>query len=102
MRRLVKYYIIAGRTVEEKRSWLPAGPSIRKQRGARRAGASSLKKIKALSLRALGRNAYSSMLNVWSPEVAAKRFVELTEALRESEGAVSLWEDGPGSVAPVM
>ena len=53
-------------------------------------------------VRALGRNAYSSMVNLWSPDVAAKRFVELAEALRESEGAVSLWEDGPGSVAPVI
>lgn len=46
MRRLVKYYIVSGRTVEEKRSWLPLGPA-KKQRGTRRAGTSSLKKIKA-------------------------------------------------------
>ena len=53
-------------------------------------------------VRALGMNAYNSMVNLWSPEVAAKRFVELAGALRESEGAVSLWDDGPGSVAPVL
>ena len=47
MRRLVKYYIVSGRTVEEKRSWLPLGPTDRKRRGTRRAGASSLKKIRA-------------------------------------------------------
>lgn len=47
MRRLVKYYIISGRTVEEKRSWLPLGPGYRRPRGTRRAGASSLKKIRA-------------------------------------------------------
>ena len=47
MRRLMKYYIISGRTVEEKRSWIPLGPGYRKPRGNRRAGASSLKKIKA-------------------------------------------------------
>ena len=43
----MKYYIISGRTVEEKRSWLSMGPSVRKPRGTRRAGASSLKKIQA-------------------------------------------------------
>lgn len=47
MRRLVKYYIISGRTVEEKRSWIPLGPTYRKPRGTRRAGASSVKKIQA-------------------------------------------------------
>lgn len=47
MRKPVKYYIISGRTVEEKRSWIPLGPGYRKPRGTRRAGASSLKKIKA-------------------------------------------------------
>ena len=47
MRRLVKYYIISGRTVEEKRSWIPLGPTYRRPRGTRRAGASTLKKIKA-------------------------------------------------------
>jgi len=47
MRKLVKYYIISGRTVEEKRSWIPLGPTWHKPRGTRRAGASSLKKIKA-------------------------------------------------------
>lgn len=47
MRTLVKYYIISGRTVEEKRSWIPLGPGYRKPRGTRRAGASTLKKIKA-------------------------------------------------------
>ena len=47
MRKLVKYYIISGRTVEEKRSWIPLGPTYRRPRGTRRAGATSLKKIKA-------------------------------------------------------
>ena len=53
-------------------------------------------------VRALGMNAYNSMVNLWSPEVAAKRFVELAETLRGNEGAVSLWEYGPCSVAPVI
>ena len=49
-------------------------------------------------VRALGRNAYNTMLNVWSAETAAKRFVELAEALRRSEGSVRLWDDGPCSM----
>ena len=53
-------------------------------------------------VRGLGREAYRTMLEEWSPDVAARRFVELADVLRESEGSVSLWEDGPGSVAPVI
>ncbi|MBQ7544331.1 MAG: glycosyltransferase [Synergistaceae bacterium] len=49
----------------------------------------------------LGRNAYKTIAEVWSPDVAARRFVELAEALRTKD-SVSLWEDGPGSVAPVI
>lgn len=47
----------------------------------------------------LGRNAYETVSGLWSAENAARRFVELSERLRESDVAVSLWEDGPGSVA---
>ena len=47
MRKLMEYHIISGRTVETRRTWLPSGPTVRKKRGVRRAGASSLKKIKA-------------------------------------------------------
>ncbi len=50
----------------------------------------------------LGRNAYETVSGVWSAETAAKRFVELSERLRVSEGSVSLWDDGPGSIAPVL
>ena len=49
----------------------------------------------------LGRNAYETVAGEWSPRNAAKRFATLYEALRDSD-AVSLWEDGPCSVAPVM
>lgn len=42
----MKYYIVAGRTVEERRSWFQVG-QIPKTRGTRRAGASTEKKIKA-------------------------------------------------------
>lgn len=47
MRRLMEYKIISGRTVETRRSWLSIGPGYQKPRGIRRAGSSSLKKIKA-------------------------------------------------------
>lgn len=50
----------------------------------------------------LGRNAYETMTGIWSPRNAAERFVSLSEALSQSEGSVSLWEDGPCSVAPVL
>ena len=47
MRKLVKYYIVSGRTVEEKRSWIPLGPTYQRPRGTRRAGATSAKKLRA-------------------------------------------------------
>ena len=50
----------------------------------------------------LGRNAYETITGEWSAETAAKRFVELSERLRAGEEAVNLWEDGPGSIAPVL
>ncbi len=50
----------------------------------------------------LGRNAYETVTGEWSPRNAAERFSVLSEALRNSEEPVSLWEDGPGSVALVI
>ena len=50
----------------------------------------------------LGRNAYRTITGEWCAEVAARRFVELAERLRVSDEPVSLWEDGPGSVAPIL
>lgn len=45
MRKLMEYYIVSGRVVETRRSYLPARSSTTKVRGTRRAGASSQKKI---------------------------------------------------------
>lgn len=56
MRRLMKYYIVSGRTVEERRSYFQIGEAPKKQRGTRRVGASTEKKIRA--------NEKSSMLNL--------------------------------------
>ena len=53
-------------------------------------------------MRELGRAAYETVSGEWSAQTAARRFVELSERLRTSEGSVRLWEDGPGSVAPVI
>ncbi|MBQ7214913.1 MAG: glycosyltransferase family 4 protein [Synergistaceae bacterium] len=53
-------------------------------------------------IRELGRAAYETVSGEWSAETAARRFVELSERLRVSEGIVRLWEDGPGSAAPVI
>ena len=50
----------------------------------------------------IGRNAYQTITGEWSAQTAAKRFVELAERLKVSEGSVRLWEDGPGSVAPML
>ena len=54
------------------------------------------------SARELGRNACRTITEEWCAEVAARRFVELAERLRVSEEPASLWEDGPGSVAPIL
>ena len=50
----------------------------------------------------IGRNAYETVAGEWSPREAAERFMRLSEALMENAGTVSLWENGPGSVAPVI
>lgn len=50
----------------------------------------------------LGRAAYETVSGEWSAQTAAKRFVELSERLRAGEGSLRLWEDGPGSAAPVI
>ena len=47
----------------------------------------------------LGRSAYGTISGEWSPKTAAERFVELAERLRVSDEPVSLWEEGPGSLA---
>ena len=50
----------------------------------------------------LGLNAYETLAGMWSPETATRRFVVLADALKVSDGAVRLWDDGPGSLAPVI
>lgn len=50
----------------------------------------------------LGMNAYESIVNVWSAEVAAKRFVELSETLLKGESANTLFAEGPCSKAKIL
>ncbi len=50
----------------------------------------------------LGRSAYETITGEWSAQTAARRFVELSERLRAGDGAVSLWDDGPGSITPFL
>ncbi len=45
----------------------------------------------------LGRSAYESVSGLWSAGTAAKRFVMLSDALKEDSSPVTLWDDGPGS-----
>lgn len=47
----------------------------------------------------LGREAYNTIAGEWNAHVAAKRFIELARALRASKGEVSLYDDGPLSIA---
>jgi glycosyltransferase involved in cell wall biosynthesis len=48
----------------------------------------------------LGMNAYLTMKNTWNADVAADRFVKLSEALLR--GDICKYEDGPCSVAPLI
>lgn len=47
MMKLMQYYILSGKVMETRRSYLPARALLPKKRGTRKAGASSLAKIKA-------------------------------------------------------
>ncbi|MBQ4470540.1 MAG: hypothetical protein II917_10450, partial [Synergistaceae bacterium] len=51
----------------------------------------------------LGRAAYDRINDLWNAHTAATRFIELSQALKESSGSVSLWhDDGPCSISPVI
>lgn len=47
-------------------------------------------------------NAYESIVNVWSADIAAKRFVKMSQALLKGESANSLFEIGPCSRADIL
>ena len=51
----------------------------------------------------LGKNAYHTMINIWNPVIAAKRFVHLTETILKSDGyGLNLFDYGPCSQAEVI
>ena len=50
----------------------------------------------------LGENAYRTITELWSADVAAKRFVELSEHMLNGEKNVSIFENGPCSKAEIL
>lgn len=65
MRRLMEYHIISGKVVETRRSFLPCRGKPKKQRGPRRAGASSEKKITLNEIQEKQRLARLLNTNFW-------------------------------------
>ena len=49
----------------------------------------------------MGNQAYKDMTRIWNPEVAANRLIELNDAIHNGN-AVTLYEDGPCSPAPIL
>ena len=50
----------------------------------------------------LGQNAYESIVNMWSADVAAKRFVALSQALLEGKSPEGMFSEGPCSKAEIF
>ena len=50
----------------------------------------------------MGENAYYTMLNVWSPQIAAERIINLTEKLLVKSKISNLYENGPCSKAKFL
>ena len=52
--------------------------------------------------RRIGKNAYLTIQNLWNAEVAASRFVKLSEMLLKGEDTEYLFADGPCSRAEII
>lgn len=52
--------------------------------------------------RQIGKKAYETIADMWNAENAAKRLLMLAQGLEQSKGAVSLFDDGPCSKAPII
>ena len=52
--------------------------------------------------RQIGKMAYETIADMWNAENAAKRLLMLAQGLEQSKGAVSLFDDGPCSKAPII
>lgn len=93
MKRLMKYYVISGRTVEEKACLLSSRSDRQKQRGVRRAGSSSAAKIKANERSSVQRLAREIGCNFH----AGDGFLTLKYDAAHYPGSMSPAENVPGS-----
>jgi len=94
MKRLMKYYVISDRTVEERASLLSPSSSRKKSRGIRRAGTSSLKKIKANERSSVQRLAREIGCNM----SAGDAFVTCKYDKEHYPGSLNPADNVPGSV----
>ena len=52
--------------------------------------------------RLLGEAAYRTIADLWNAEVAAKRFMQLSQAILDGDPSPSLFEEGPCSRAEII
>lgn len=52
--------------------------------------------------KSMGIKAYESIVDMWSADVAAKRFVALSQALLEGQSTIELFAEGPCSEATIL
>lgn len=50
----------------------------------------------------MGKNAYQTIVTEWNAEVAAERFVKLSQAILDGDPSPNLFDDGPCSVAEII
>lgn len=50
----------------------------------------------------IGKNAYRTIVTEWNAEVAAERFVKLSQAILDGDPSPNLFDDGPCSVAEII
>lgn len=93
MKKLMKYYVISGRTVEEQASLLSSKADRKKPRGIRRAGSSSESKIKANERSSVKRFARGMACNF----SAGDGFVTLKYDASHYPGSQKAAENVPGS-----
>jgi len=53
-------------------------------------------------IKEIGEKAYKTITELWSPKIAAKRFIKLTESLLNGENNIELFENGPCSKADII
>jgi hypothetical protein len=93
MKKLMRYYVISGQTVEEQAGMLPSNADRKKPRGVRRAGASSASKIRSNERSSVRRLARLAACNFG----AGDGFVTLKYDGGHYPGSQSPGENVPGS-----